>query len=387
MGKEGDQGAGVALVSGDERFVLPDYSGPGLCQLLGPVMSRGRGLPSERALWVESRIAGAGQAVLLVLDGLGYFQLAERLSFLPNFAGMELSRASSVAPTTTATALTSLTTGCTPAEHGVVGYRVRVGKGSVLNTLRWGAGSNEAPILPPSPYDFQPIAPFFGGSPPIVTKQIFAKTGFSQVHLRGGRFALWSTASGLVSRILECVNRGEPFVYAYYEGIDSTAHQFGLGEQYDLELRLVDFLIGVLVESLPSGCALVITSDHGQVEVKEQPIHIDHDVLANVRFQSGEGRFRWLHMAQGTAEPARDLLVERYGDRARILLRDEAVQLGLFGGVPTPEVAARFGDIALIAQDACSFYDPMDSGAFKLVSRHGALTAAELVVPLLTSVS
>ncbi len=387
MGCKGDQVAGVASISGGERFVLPDYSGPGLCQLLGPLMARTGGPPAQRAPWIDSRLAGSSQVVLLVLDGLGYFQLAERLAFLPHLAAMELSRASSVAPTTTATALTSLTTGCTPAEHGVVGYRVRVGKGSVLNTLRWGAGSNEAPIVPPSPYDFQPIAPFFGGSPPIVTKQIFAKTGFSQVHLRGGRFALWSTASGLVSRILECVNRGEPFVYAYYEGIDSTAHQFGLGDQYDRELRLVDYLIGLLIESLPPGCAVVIASDHGQVVVNEQPIHLDHEILANVRFQSGEGRFRWLHMAQGTATHTRDLLVERYGDRARILLREEAVRLGLFGGEPTPEVAARLGDIALVAEDACSFYDPMDSGAFKLVSRHGALTAAELVVPLLTCVS
>ncbi len=77
----------------------------------------------------------------------------------------------SVAPTTTATALTSLTTGVPPADHGIVGYRLRVdlddspvaGPGEVMNVLRWRTGRGDMRRQLPPP-QFQPVPPF-GGAP------------------------------------------------------------------------------------------------------------------------------------------------------------------------------------------------------------------------------
>jgi predicted AlkP superfamily pyrophosphatase or phosphodiesterase len=65
-----------------------------------------------------------------------------------------------VAPSTTATALTSITTGLTPGEHGVVGYRIDV-DGEVLNVLRWATRpATPAGRIPPA--DIQPFPPFLG---------------------------------------------------------------------------------------------------------------------------------------------------------------------------------------------------------------------------------
>ena len=50
-----------------------------------------------------------------------------------------------MAPSTTATALTSITTGLPPAVHEVVGYRVRVHDDAVLNVLRWRTGAGRRP--------------------------------------------------------------------------------------------------------------------------------------------------------------------------------------------------------------------------------------------------
>jgi len=41
------------------------------------------------------------------------------------------------------------------------------------------------------------------------------------------------------------------------------------------------------------------------------------------------------------------------------------------------------GDVALVAREPMSFDDPADSGPFRLVSRHGSLTAAEMMIPLM----
>src|SRR3954466_8479216 len=87
--------------------------------------------------WLPAAVAGADQVVLLVLDGLGWEQLQSRAHLAPTLSSMTGGPITTVIPSTTATALTSLTTGTPPAEHGVVGYRVRVGGTNVLNVLRW----------------------------------------------------------------------------------------------------------------------------------------------------------------------------------------------------------------------------------------------------------
>ena len=61
-----------------------------------------------------------------------------------------------VAPSTTATALTSITTGLAPSEHGVLGYRIYL-HGDVLNVLRWFHGARRRRPRP-LPADLQPAA-------------------------------------------------------------------------------------------------------------------------------------------------------------------------------------------------------------------------------------
>jgi hypothetical protein len=56
-----------------------------------------------------------------------------------------------------------------------------------------------------------------------------------------------------------------------------------------------------------------------------------------------------------------------------------------FGPTLAPPFAARLGDVALVAHQPVSFYDPADSGPFELVCRHGSLTAAEVLVPFVAA--
>ena len=56
---------------------------------------------------------------------------------------------------------------------------------------------------------------------------------------------------------------------------------------------------------------------------------------------------------------------------------------GWLGGEPVPAVAERLGDVALVPFAPTAFLDPADTGEQRLVGRHGSLTAAEMLVPLL----
>lgn len=358
--------------------MLPAYGGACLTSIVPSLLSAE---PASRA-WMPGAVRGAAQVVLLVLDGLGWEQLQTHQELAPVLASMDGGPITSVAPTTTATALTSISTGLAPAEHGVVGYRVRVGSGRVLNVLRWRTSSGDARDEL-DPVSFQPHPAFGATSPPVVTRAEFASTGFTAAHLHGARLHGWRLASGLVVEVRRLLQAGEPFVYAYYDGVDKVAHDRGFGEYYDAELAAVDRLVGELAAALPAGAALVVTSDHGQVEVTGPGIALAPEVAADVDMLSGEGRFRWLHARPGTAARLAAAASARYGDIAWVRTREEVVDEGWFGGTLSREVARRLGDVALVPFEPVAFLDPADTGESRLVCRHGSLTSAEVLVPLL----
>ncbi|HEV3367391.1 MAG TPA: alkaline phosphatase family protein, partial [Acidimicrobiales bacterium] len=107
--------------------LLPDYDGACISNVVPALLGRssGRGTDPD---WLPTAVRHATQIVLLVVDGLGWDQLRARAALAPTLSAAEgIDRAiTSVAPTTTACALTSITTGCRPSEHGLLGYRLAV---------------------------------------------------------------------------------------------------------------------------------------------------------------------------------------------------------------------------------------------------------------------
>lgn len=365
------------MAAGDAP-VLPDYGGACVSNVV-PALTEW----PERPAWLPPE-ALAEQIVLLVLDGLGWDQLVERASLAPTMSALAGGPITTIAPSTTAAALTSITTGLPPGEHGVVGYRMWVAE-EVLNVLRWSTPRGDARTSQPAA-DIQ-TEPVFGGQrPPVVTRAEFASSGFTQAHLRGARFVGYRVTSTFVTSVTELVEAGEPFVYAYYDGVDKVAHEYGLRRHYDAEVGFADRLVTELLDVLPSGTALVVTADHGQVEAADlEDLH--PDVLGNLSAQSGEARFRWLHARPGRTAALFDAAASHHGERAWVRTREEIISEGWLGPKVTDEAAARLGDVALVASRTAGFNDPADTGPFRLIGRHGSLTRAEMLVPLVAAIT
>lgn len=358
---------------------IPNYGGGCTSNivpaLLGPVGTEA--IPE----WMPELVRGASQVVLLVLDGLGWHQLNPRRHLAPTIAGFVGGPITTVAPTTTVTALTSITTGLAPGEHGMMGYRMDMGR-RVVQMLRWAddKGDVRSSFVP---VDVQPTPPFLGASVPILSKAELEGTAFTEAHLRGGKPMGWRVASSVPVQIGSLLEKGVPFIYAYYDGVDKVAHERGFGDYYDAEIGFVDSLVGRIVDRLVPGAVLLITADHGQVHVGKNTITLDRRLTRFVEYQSGEGRFRWLHVRRGAEAEAVSIATELYGDRAWVLPRDQMVDEGWFGSRVTDVARKRLGDVALVPFDDVSFDDPGDHGTFELVCRHGSLTDAEIDVPLL----
>jgi Type I phosphodiesterase / nucleotide pyrophosphatase len=364
-------------------MVLPDFDGPCVANLISPLVRRAND-PAPPA-WIPEAVLAARQVVILVVDGLGHEQLAARATLAPTLVAGGTASLTTVAPSTTATALTSLVTGLAPAAHGILGYRLNV-DGGVFNVLAWRLeGVDARRTLPASA--FQPHPSFPGspvGPPPVVSRVEYSSTGFTAAHLGDARLHGWSTPSGLPVEVARQLATGAPFVYAYYDGLDRVAHSRGLGAFYDAELRMVDRLVADVLEELPNGAALVVTADHGQVEVGGAVEVLGTDIMEGVALMSGEGRFRWLHARPGATADVQAACSETFGHLAWIATKEQVLAEGWLGGEPIPSVAERIGDVVLAPFAPTAFIDPADTGEQRLVARHGSLTSAEMVVPLLS---
>jgi predicted AlkP superfamily pyrophosphatase or phosphodiesterase len=328
-------------------------------------------------------VGEADAVVLLILDGIGWHQLQEHRHLMPTLSAFDGRAIQTVAPTTTATALSSIATGLTPGEHGLIGYRIALG-GEVVNVLRW-TNDTQAVHRSHPPRDVQPFAPFLGSSPPVVSPAELQSSAFTEAHLRGSVPAGWRAPSSIAVEAREQLAAGERFVYCYYGGIDKIAHERGFGPYYEAELRYADALVADLLGALPAGTALLVTADHGQVEVGDRIVHPSVELLKAVHLQSGEGRFRWLHVADGAIDDVVAIAEAEVGHLAWVVTREQTIDERWFGPTISPPIQSRLGDVALVAYEPVSFFDVADSGPFELICRHGSLTAAEVDVPLLAS--
>ncbi len=362
-----------------DKPTLPDYAGPCVCNIVPSLLDPTGARPG----WFPDIDPSVSQFVLLVLDGLGWEQLRDHPEDAPTLSAMSGRSILTVAPSTTATALTSIASGLAPSQHGILGYRIDVA-GDVLNILRWSANGSDARRTVP-PEDFQATPPFLGTRPPVVTRAEFERSGFTKAHLRNVRFHGYRVLSTLRTEVAQLVDDGEPFVYAYYDGLDKVGHEFGLGQHYQAELRELDRLVADIIERLPASARLVVTADHGQVHVGNHVITVAPELVALSTHRSGEGRFRWFHTKPGAEAELAAGLAESYGTDAWVVTREQTVDEEWFGPSMSAEFANRLGDVALASRTTAAFDDPDDSGPFKLVGRHGSVTETEMAVPLLIS--
>lgn len=359
--------------------VKPDYSGP---NVTGVVPSLLGVRPAE---WMPAPVEGARAAVLLVLDGLGWQALTTFSDRLPELRAFTGGPVTTVVPSTTPAALTSITTGLPPSRHGITGFRIRHERG-VLNAVRWQlADGGRAP----DPEHVQKERPFLGRTVPVVTKAMFRTTGFTGAHMRGAEFHGWQTASVLVEQARALIADGAPFVYAYYPGVDEVAHAHGLETAYyPAELAAADRLVGDLLDALPDDVALVVTADHGQVQVGPGHWRTLAPVHELVAAYAGDGRFRHLHAKPGRAGELHAAVEELHGTgtgEAWVFRREQLLDEGWLGPDPVPAVYRRVGDVVLAARGPVGFVDPTLPSEAQLVGAHGSITAAEVEVPLVAS--
>ena len=413
-----------------ESFVRPDFAGRGLANvaptvmnLLAPKSADGVGLPPlDASVLPEPLTSGITTVLLIVADGLGHLQLQREIAAgnAPNL-GELIERASggdesvaynpitSVFPTTTVAALGSVNSGVAPTGHGLLGYTIYLPEfDTVAEMIRWGPLNRRVSFSDPefgkAPESFFWADTMYARLQAAGVRRTFAvnPVGFSGTaltrmlhqHATYAGYVATSSLGPIVKRILEDSSE-TTYVYAYWPTVDTIAHVIGpLTPEHSAEVAGFDFQVGRLLRSLPArGRTLVLlTADHGHVDtVPDEAIQFaDHpDLLAMLRVTpAGERRAVYLHPKPGAMLEVVSYARERLREVAPVMLRDDAVALGLFGpGQLSERAAARIGEVLLFPRGRLQMIAPTESqdGYPPKVFRglHGGLTSDEAVVPLL----
>jgi hypothetical protein len=328
---------------------------------------------------------------VVIVDGLGQRLLEEEAKCAPFLSSLLPDGRTLTAgcPSTTATSMGSFGTGLPPGQHGLVGYEVMdPDRGVLLNELRWDPGTD--------PVRWQPHQTVFqtltAAGVPVsqIGNPEFAGSGLTAAALRGSEFVGTKRLRDRVDLAVDMLRDAKPaLVYLYWGDVDGAGHLHGWrSREWRRALRRTDRELSRLARGLGSGTLLLITADHGMVDVP----HADRLDLAQrpdlddgVAVLGGEARFAQVY-CRPAADPAgvAGALAEAIGDRAWVRTRDEAIAAGWFGSVQD-RVRGRIGDVVVAARETFALVDSRSARPqlLALIGQHGSLTAAEQLVPLL----
>ncbi len=378
------------LPAGAFATVRPAYGHGSLADLL-PSVSAVLGVPgAQDTLDLRARLDGVDRIAVLLVDGLGAYQLPLIAPHAPLVAELAAGARTLTSgfPSTTPVSLVTLGTGARPGAHGVLGFTSRMPDGRILNHIRWGGD--------PAPEVWQPVPTRFttaaaaGMAVTAVTRPEFEGTGLTVAANRGATFAGASDGPALAARMLDALRAGPGIVYGYHPDLDKAGHETGVGSPpWHDAARGVDKLLDLLVDGLPAGSALLVTADHGQLNVPaDRRIEMANRpaLSSGVTAVAGEPRVRYLHTEPGARDDVVAARQQVFGPSARVLTRDRVIDEGWFGPVP-PAHAGRVGDVVVICLDRtvalATGWEPPAVG--RLVAYHGSVTAAEMTVPLLVA--
>ena len=383
---------------------LPDYGGGSIVNLAASILDAyGVPLPNERCrqeLLPADLLTSRSGIVLFICDALGLNQLryaldAQRMTGFERLASNSVGvrQLTSVFPSTTTAALTSLSTACTPAQHGIVGHRQWIDEvGSVCDMLRF---SSATPPHVPFDEEIVTVVPTMferlgahGVRSFNVSASAYEGTAFSSLLTRGSSCVGYQSISEIPHLIESAMGSDPSFHFAYWAMVDTLAHLYGATSGQSpanpslLELSLIDRVLSEIIEVCDRHDRLLLfVADHGQTNLApDRALVLDSDVAALLRHPPGGGR-RAAYLTSDEPERVAELpqLQQRDID---IVRTDSAVDDNWFGG-SCEGIKSRLGQLILLTSSDRQILFDYGYGLHPNRGAHGGLSSDEMLVPLL----
>ena len=353
--------------------------------------------PPLPALPPES-VARHGHVLFWLIDGFAL----DYLSHTPAMRADLFQQIETVFPSTTASAITSVFTGVSPAQHGLLGWRTYLPQPgrtlTVLPAREADRNGNSAGLSTPELYSRirpQLLVERLPRRATVISPAAIAHSPYNRLMSGSARVQGYQHLDELPALLGAHVraSAGAPhYTYLYWSHLDHLGHEFGPGSpQVRAHLAEIDAVYARILRELDGTGALFLTStDHGMRAVSQRlDIRAAPGVSACLRHPlTGEPRAALAHVKPGRHRQFRNAIQAAYGATVELVGMDEWLSGRAFGsGMPHPELQARAGDY-LLFPDADSYLvdsagddtGPVFRGA------HGGLTREERETPLFRSV-
>ena len=310
----------------------------------------------------------------------------------------------SIAPSTTSAALTTLWTGRLPAEHGNIGYELFLREyGFIANMITHSVSSftkepvdiRQAGFNPSESLPVEPLGRFLssqGVRVRVYQHKSISLSGLSQMLLDGTLKVAFDTLDDVwidLCRDLQENQRQKIYAYVYWAGLDTLSHHGGPDSEplYQEWLNLSAGLNRFIAQLKSAGLErvlLLLTADHGQIATE---IRTDYDLQNHpgltrhlVMMPTGESRLPYLFIKSGQVSAVRDYLASHWDNQFAIMPSETILKNGLLGQHPPhPTTIDRIGSHVVFPKENAYWWWVNKEN--RLLGRHGGLSADEMLVP------
>ncbi len=401
------------------NFIFP-YYGKLSTSEVGPTILSMLGAPNERAtLALDDPNLGMkhNKVVFFLVDGLGYdhvIKYNKEARFLSKLAGKgEIYPITSVFPSTTPAALTTIHTGLTPQEHGLPEWTVYFEEfDRIIETFPF------RPIMTGE----KEILLTMGGSPDMLYKgetiyqklakskiksyvfisHEYATSAYSRRTQEGSEVVQFSDFKDLGEKLVSKlgVEEGPSYYFVYWSLIDSTGHVFGPESQEHINSiksfseSMETVFLDKLDKESSKDTMFILTSDHGQTSINSEDIVFLNDYIeleesylwgksSKSILPTGSPHDVFLHIYGPKVENVLKFLKRELKEKAYVLTIEKALSLGLFGlNKPSERFLKRIGSILIIPHKGYHVWYKHDPNMhYGQRGMHGGLSEAEMIVP------
>lgn len=333
--------------------------------------------------------------VFILIDGLGYEYLEKygKNSYLQKHC---IKKITSVFPSTTASATTTLETGVAPQQHGITGWFMFLKEIGVVTKIL-------------------PFKPRYGGlnfvNNKIQREDIFLEKRIGdkikasnyviysdkivdgKVNKKSKSLLVYKNLNDLFSQIKRTIKSSNrrKYIYAYWDKFDDLCHRNGCASEksYNNFCQL-DKKISLLSKSLKgSNTAVIVTADHGQIDTEKSKVIFiqDHPKLYETLTMPlcGEPRFAYCYVHPCKAKQFEEYIKNNLDYCCEVYKSVDLLNKGVFGLFePNKNLIDRIGDYILVMKENYIIKDYLltEKTTFN-IGNHGGISEDEMFVPLI----
>lgn len=402
------------------KFIYPDYQGACFANIPTTILSL-FGLKTYQFILPSKpyrpklKKSKPNKIVLFLIDGFGFvawqkYGLKHKIFRLISQKGL-VSPITSVFPSTTASALTTIHSGLTPQQHGLFEWFVYMPEiDKTITTLSFSLpGEKEPDTL--AKKGVNPAILFHGTTlyqiltragitAYTITPQNYTQSTYSKLTTKGAKTIGYREYSDLLTTLTAIQNdKNQSYSYVYLENLDSAAHHFGPGsKEYLQALKRIAGFLEKVVSNLDKKTLLIITADHGQTSVNpDETIFLNkingiEDFFAispsgKPILPCGNPRDIFFHIKPNKLNQAIKFLKNKLRGKAEIIKVDKAIDMGLFGlGKPSKKFIDRAGNLLVLPNNHQTiWYEYPGTKLPRFLGHHGGLSKEEMLIPLAVS--